>query len=350
METFRMASFDPKFRFRLRLVKAIAGVCLAVGLLLIALAVRGEFVARRMDASGVRATGTVIEKVSRGDNLVAPKIQFTTATGRTIVFLGRASESPGNETVGDTLTLFYDPEDPDTAWTSVTGYYIGPIIPGAIGLALAGAGMFLFFIKPSRPLGELDPRAEMERAFSPGFAEPRRAFSGVPVILVCFLLVLGLPTLFGAGYWAFSNYRADALGWRATGTVVGYVAYNAFDKDDSHYQPEDTHYLPRVRFTTATGQTVEVTYNNFVPDGIGPGDTISLSYDPSAPEKILIRGGDSLYTGPIAIGIFGALLVGAALLTAFLGRDSPRRLEQRARMSRHMAKMQDEPRRRAGPR
>jgi hypothetical protein len=161
----------------------------------------------------------------------------------------------------------------------------------------------------------------------------------MPSFPALLLNAIGLAILFVAGWWGFGNYRVDTRGLRATGTVVEFVPYMT-DSDQRE------HYIPKFRFVTATGQTVEFLYHQMLPDSLAAGDTVSLSYDPSNPEGPWITGSPMLlYFGPIFVGAFGLLLLGAAALTNVMPRGAPReRLDPRASFEQRAAEL----RRRAG--
>src|SRR5215510_8541125 len=140
----------------------------------------------------------------------------------------------------------------------------------------------------------------------------RTAF-GILDLAARLLLALGVGCLLLAAYlsWQTLSFARDAAG--ATGEVVGYF--------ESHDQGE-THYRPRVRFRTATGEIVTMTGQLAAGSKrFAEGTEVPVTYKVSKPTEARIATFTDNWLGACAAVVVG--LVGMA--GGFLVRRSVRR-------------------------
>ena len=94
----------------------------------------------RRSAAGVKATGTVVDLVTRVFNpgsagVYCPVVQFTTATGQPIRFESQFGTMPASHRVGQPIAVRYDPADPQKAEVdSATANWFVPGCTLAMGL------------------------------------------------------------------------------------------------------------------------------------------------------------------------------------------------------------------------
>lgn len=69
----------------------------------------------------------------------APRVEFTTADGRELVFVSDTASSPPDHAEGDVVEVRYLPDDPsDARIDSVTGIWLGAMVTGGLSLLFAG--------------------------------------------------------------------------------------------------------------------------------------------------------------------------------------------------------------------
>ena len=95
-----------------------------------------------------KTQGTVINMVyshhQDGDGGYSPVYRFRTITGQEVVVTDNVSSSPPQFQVGQTIDVFYDPENPQNArinkWFNL---YFVPMLLGFMGLVFGGVGIGL---------------------------------------------------------------------------------------------------------------------------------------------------------------------------------------------------------------
>ncbi|MBZ4033667.1 DUF3592 domain-containing protein [Flavobacterium sp. 17A] len=81
--------------------------------------------------------GTVVEMIpkrSKESTTYSPVVSFKTKTGQTITYTSSTSSNPPSYNVGESVTIFYDPADPNDA--EINGFFslwLGVLILGFIG-------------------------------------------------------------------------------------------------------------------------------------------------------------------------------------------------------------------------
>jgi hypothetical protein len=88
----------------------------------------------RKSASGMKATGTVVNLVSRVFNpgsvgVYCPVVEFTSATGQRVRFESQFGTMPASHHLGQTIAVRYDPADPQKA--EVDSATANWFVPGA---------------------------------------------------------------------------------------------------------------------------------------------------------------------------------------------------------------------------
>ena len=125
-------------RYAWGLILAADGVALLLGLVRPALRMRGLL------RSGATAQGTVVgtvQKSSDGDTYYHPRVQFTTADGRTVVFTSTFG-SQFAPRVGDPVPVRYRPDSPEHAEAHGATMWVLPAAVGSLfGLGLLVAGI-----------------------------------------------------------------------------------------------------------------------------------------------------------------------------------------------------------------
>jgi hypothetical protein len=97
-------------------------------------------------AGTVEAQGTVTEMLRFQDRegtgyVYAPVVRFATAEGRTIEFHSGTRTYPPAYRKGETVTVVYDPDEPQSA--AIRGFislWLGPLIAGFIGFVFLAVG------------------------------------------------------------------------------------------------------------------------------------------------------------------------------------------------------------------
>jgi Protein of unknown function (DUF3592) len=124
-------------RYAWGLILAADGVALLLGLVRPALRMRGLL------KSGAAAQGTVVgtvQKTSDGDPYYHPRVQFTTAEGRTVEFTSTFSSQFAPK-VGDPVPVRYRPGSPEQAEADGATMWMLPAAVGflfGLGLLMAG--------------------------------------------------------------------------------------------------------------------------------------------------------------------------------------------------------------------
>ena len=142
-----LASLDMSFGRAFALVAVILGlIAIVLGVVCGVITLR----TRAFLAESTSVSGEVIGLVSREScdkdddghrsctTVYAPRIRFTTADGREIVFVSDTASSPASYSEGDRVTVRYRPEEPTNArLDTVTGIWLSAIITGGLALFFA---------------------------------------------------------------------------------------------------------------------------------------------------------------------------------------------------------------------
>lgn len=101
-------------------------------------------------ADSISASGQVIGLVSRQScdedddgyrtctTVYAPRVRFTTADGRQVIFVSSTASNPPEHEQGDRIDVRYRSNDPsDAVIDSVTGVWLGAIITGGLAVFFA---------------------------------------------------------------------------------------------------------------------------------------------------------------------------------------------------------------------
>jgi hypothetical protein len=133
-----------------------------IGLLILLAAGLSVWSTKTWIASAIETPGSVIEMVRLRDSedkgyVFAPVVRFETMDGRTIEFQSGLRTNPPAYRTGQTVSVFYDPDVPESAAIrGVFSLWLTPIILAFIGsifLAI-GAAMILLIRRVSRHLGQ----------------------------------------------------------------------------------------------------------------------------------------------------------------------------------------------------
>jgi hypothetical protein len=142
-----LASLDMSFGRGFTLVAAILGlIAIVLGLVCGVTAFR----TRAFLTESTSAPGEVIGIVPREScdedddghrsctTVYAPRVRYTTADGREIVFVSDTASSPASYSEGDRVTIRYRPDEPTNArLDTVTGIWLSSIITGGLALFFA---------------------------------------------------------------------------------------------------------------------------------------------------------------------------------------------------------------------
>jgi hypothetical protein len=145
----------------------LAAILAGVAIILLVIAAGLVLSTRSFLADSSTATGTVVELVPRQscsedddghrtcDWVYAPRIRFTTADGREVVFTSATASSPPSYTEGDSVQVRYLPSNPVGARVdSFSGLWLAPVIVGGIGLFFAGFA--IVWVVLARRVGRLE--------------------------------------------------------------------------------------------------------------------------------------------------------------------------------------------------
>ncbi len=119
---------------------------LLLGLTFIWLGMRTRSSSRRLGPTASRASGVVTELryVARaggsGGGLYYPVLRFSTADGRQVDTLARYGRRPALVSVGEQVTVLYDPADPAIADLEGMGAVLGDTDGGCLGTGLVVVG------------------------------------------------------------------------------------------------------------------------------------------------------------------------------------------------------------------
>ncbi len=254
-------SRDRSWRWIAWLILAIGGSILAGGLALGWGSLRHVLYADRAD-------GEVVEIRRQGD-MYAPVLRFRLANGESREVEDLGSGAP-DFAVGDRVTVLYMPDDPDDfridtferLWFSsifVTAFACFWLLFGAVAWGLShGVDLFI--------LGE-------------------RAFA----LIAGAALVIGIAAL-------WNTVELYAGGTRTEGTVLDIRETRRTEQEDvtrpdgSDYRRtvERVSFAPVVRFTTGEGREIEFHGRGGSDRGLGPGDRVTVIYDPADPIRARI--------------------------------------------------------------
>jgi hypothetical protein len=117
-----------------------------IGVLLLLLAAWSVWSTKMWIARSVETQGTVIEmvRVRDSDNagyMYTPRVRFSTAEGKTIEFESSLRTNPPAYSTGQTVTVLYDPNVPESA--SIRGFFtlwFMALILSFIGVVFLGVG------------------------------------------------------------------------------------------------------------------------------------------------------------------------------------------------------------------
>ncbi len=94
-------------------------------------------------------TGTVLnllqERDSEGSILYKPFVSFQTENGELIEFASKTSSYPASYSIGENVSVLYDPSDPYNAQlNSFSSLWFGILIFFVVGISFMGAGLSMF--------------------------------------------------------------------------------------------------------------------------------------------------------------------------------------------------------------
>ena len=120
-----------------------------MGLFLIGIAAIIYLVGSSFRSNAELTTGTVsgFSTVTDSDDnsqTYCPIVQFSTETGQQVTYYSNTCNSPPAHQVGDSVEIYYDPENPEKA--QIKGFwsqYLAVIIVGCIGLAFTLFGSMI---------------------------------------------------------------------------------------------------------------------------------------------------------------------------------------------------------------
>jgi Protein of unknown function (DUF3592) len=125
---------------------------LVIGLAVLISGVVAAIKQKRKSASGVAATGTVINLVKKILNpgsagVYCPVVQFSTSTGQLIQFESAFGTMPASHHVGQTIAVRYDRSNPQSAEVdSATANWFVPGCTMAMGLLFFAMGLVFVVI------------------------------------------------------------------------------------------------------------------------------------------------------------------------------------------------------------
>ena len=122
-----------------------------------------------------------------------------------------------------------------------------------------------------------------------------------------FALTFGLACTIGGFAWGFTRWRLRRNGGRAMGTVVDFLISGLM---------ADKAFYPVVEFKTDTG--VKIRFRGSTGMAYGPayqkGQIVKVIYSRQDPWKAKIDNFEQLWLGPVSIGLFGLIALGAFFL------------------------------------
>ena len=114
------------------------GIFATVGTIMGIVAAGVWFYSNRLTRDGVRTTGTVVQLV--GSQSRAPVVEFETTAGDRQVYTSSMYSSPPAYQVGETVTLWYAPEDPERVMLDGLERWLLPLIMGLFFAVFGGIG------------------------------------------------------------------------------------------------------------------------------------------------------------------------------------------------------------------
>jgi hypothetical protein len=131
--------------------------------------------------------------------------------------------------------------------------------------------------------------------------------------------------LAGTAYLAARTQHQIETDARADGVVIDLIVSRDSDSETYH---------PRVRFTTAKGQSLEFTSSvGSRPPGFDIGEHVTVLYDPADPEDASIDSFFQLWFGALILGVLGSVMVvgggGVAVVLLRSARKPPQPMTQR---------------------
>jgi hypothetical protein len=124
------------------------GICFVVGL---AMLIPSYIVIRRrlqfLQTATAAASGVVVENIwttgaTRQDGCYCPRIRFQTTDGHEIDFVSDSGNNPASYSVGESVSLLYDPQHPEKASiNSFTSLWLLPILLGILGVGCTVPGI-----------------------------------------------------------------------------------------------------------------------------------------------------------------------------------------------------------------
>lgn len=267
----------------------VAGILMIAGLGVVFAGISGSKLlkARRLRGRGVAARGTVVGQYSSpsaggaGSTLLqSPEIVFTTTDGRTMRVTSPAGSSESQLLPGHTVTVYYDPDDPNkisipqhetVIYRIMFTLGVGLLV-GLLAWAVSGAGI-------------LD------------------------------VLPFGIPFLLGVvfagvGFTAVRRTWRIKHGGKANGVVVGSVASENRDGFTRHH--------PVVRYADSTGRTHEVpSVASGTRRSPPPGTPVCVCYDRADPQRMML-GHEGTSPVLVLFAVIGVVLLvlGVVILVA----------------------------------
>ena len=128
----------------LKTTRLIFGIFLAVGMVLLAVAVVSYWHTRQFRQNAASADGVVIENVW-SSRTYFPQVRFRTSGGQDLTFTSNMGSKPASYQVGDRVRVLYDPEKPaDASIDSFESQWLLPTIFGSLGLIFCSVGIAPF--------------------------------------------------------------------------------------------------------------------------------------------------------------------------------------------------------------
>lgn len=139
-------------------LQSFGAAALAIGGLLVLIAILLVVRKLKLARQGSRAVGTILrcdrEHSDIGTGwLYTPTVQFQTADGRTIEHTPRIATNHANYAVGSTVTVVYDPQQPDRVMIGTPGglrFWMPAVICVLVGLVFCLVGGVLMVISGSK--------------------------------------------------------------------------------------------------------------------------------------------------------------------------------------------------------
>ncbi|WP_420151776.1 DUF3592 domain-containing protein [Spirosoma sp.] len=153
---------EPKERLGL----LFAGLFALVGTVFIIVAYMNWQSTQRIIKTGIETKGVVVDlrygrdKKGRTTTAQAPVVEFTTSAGKSITYYSQTYTTPAGFAVGETVTLWYLPDDPQESITlEGTEIWILPAVFGGMGIVFSLIG-YPLLIGSLRRVGKADRQPE----------------------------------------------------------------------------------------------------------------------------------------------------------------------------------------------